>query len=134
MSAKKIQAAINKVFENISQLSAEEVNNLVNRTPDKWGKLLLEGGFFDPASTYFSDDELLNKFPELIAAEASFSNGFKLDFVQYYNMLPAFDSKNSWHGLELECHRDESCRTYHGEYSEDKMKIEIEDCEWVKAA
>ena len=47
MNTIEVQKAINKVLKRISKMSDKEVKDLVKNTPDKWGKLLLEGGFLD---------------------------------------------------------------------------------------
>ena len=65
MNIKKVQKAIDKAFKRLSKLSDEEFKELIEKTPDKWGKLLARGGFFDPAGKHLSDKERLEKFPDL---------------------------------------------------------------------
>ena len=101
MNTKKVQEAINKVFERISKMPTDEVKDLVEKTPDKWGELLLEGGFLDSLSTHLSSEDLLGKFPDLEISEPtiSFSQGDKApdDLFKYYIISKVFDShQESW--------------------------------------
>ena len=98
MNSKKIQQATDKVFFNISKMSTEDFNVLLQETPDEWGTLLLKGGFFDPLDEGFSAEELMSMFPDVrpqISIQFSFNNiilkeldvSFPLDSLAKYSTV-----------------------------------------------
>ena len=148
MNVKKIQDAVNKVFGQISQVSVTEVKDLVRKTPDKWGKLLLAGGFFDSASIHLSDEELLNRFPELTLDEIDFADSFQenqilkkeqFSFFHYLGEMDVMSGSGSFNTSKVEYSYNPMYGhivSLDGEESgeEPSVKMMIEDCEWVKAA
>ena len=46
-NGKAVKNAFNKVMDKINKMDDKEFKKLMNDTEDRWGKLLLRGGFLD---------------------------------------------------------------------------------------
>ena len=80
MNSKRVQQAMDKVFTDISNLSTEELRSWLDTVPDKWGNILLEGGFLEPSDGELSDEERLGMFPDVgYQGHSQFINSLKFD-------------------------------------------------------
>ena len=86
MNSEKVQQAIVQVLEEISGISTEELQELLDRTPDKWGSLISKGGFFDSFGEHLSDDELLEQFPD-IKLQEELSHSIFLKGTQFLGII-----------------------------------------------